>query len=68
MRSSAGGSGASPAARTRLARVASVMEEDRDILAVPTPRNMVMGAGFQASTAVPINVGLLNLMFTADGE
>jgi uncharacterized membrane protein len=53
-------------ARARAAWVGSVMEEGRDLLAVQTLRNMMMGASFLASTAVLIIVGLLNLVFTAD--
>ena len=43
--------------------VESVMREKRDIMAVQTPRILVMAANFLASTAVLVSLGLLGAAF-----
>lgn len=46
--------------------VRSVMEENRDILAVQTLRNSTMAATFMASTAILLTVGVLTLSGQSD--
>jgi uncharacterized membrane protein len=47
--------------RARRAWVERVVEEQRDILAVQSLRNWIMAASFFASTAVLLNLGLVNI-------
>ncbi len=46
--------------------VESIMQNDRDILAVQTLRNWIMASSFLASTAILISLGLLTLAASAE--
>jgi uncharacterized membrane protein len=56
------------ARRTRALWVRSIMNNNKDILAVQTLRNWTMASTFLASTAIIIGLGIFNLALTADKQ
>lgn len=52
--------------RLRRDWVQTVMEENRDLLAVQTMRNWVMASSFLASTAILVNFALVNAAFRTE--
>jgi uncharacterized membrane protein len=56
------------AQRTRALWVQTIMQGNKDILAVQTLRNWTMAATFLASTAILVGLGTFNLAVTADKQ
>ena len=54
--------------RTRVLWVHSIMDGQKDILAIQTLRNWTMAATFLASAAILIGLGIFNLALTADKQ
>ena len=56
------------ARRTRVLWVHTIMDGQKDILAIQTLRNWTMAATFLASAAILIGLGIFNLALTADKQ